>query len=70
MKQKFLFFAALGAFVIYWAMTHSPKAGIGQISKNFFSGSYTMSEPWFYVSMAFGIVLCGFGVLKWLKVIK
>ena len=69
-KYKYLIMSAVGAFVIYWAQMHSPKAGIGQISKNFFAGSYTMSEPWYYASLVSGIALTVYGLLKWLKVLK
>ncbi len=62
--------ALVGAFIIYWAQTHSPKAGIGQITKNFFQGSYTMSEPWYYVSLVLGIVILLHAILKLTKVIK
>ena len=34
----------VGAFTVYWAQTHSPQAGVGQIVGNALSGSYTMSE--------------------------
>ena len=41
----------LGAFIIYWAMTHSPKAGVGQMIANEVSGSYTMGETAYYASL-------------------
>ena len=54
----------IGGFIIYWAMEHSPKAGIGQVLSNEFSGSYTMSETWYYVSMFIGAAIAGTGLLK------
>lgn len=70
MNFKHIIITVLGAFIIYWAQTHSPKAGLGQITENFFSGSYTMSAHWYYFSLVLGIVLAVFGLLKIFKVIK
>ncbi|MFY0626230.1 MAG: hypothetical protein JXR07_08050 [Reichenbachiella sp.] len=70
MKLQNIIITILGAFTIYWAQMHSPKAGIGQISKNFFSGSYTMSQNWYYVSLGLGIVVTVYGLLKIFKVLK
>lgn len=61
-----LLLIALGSFVIYWAQTHSPK-NIGQAIGNAFSGSYTMSETNYYISLGIGIILCVYGILKILK---
>ena len=66
-KQTGVIGVLVGAFMIYWAITHSPKAGIGQIAGNALSGSYTMSETWYYVSLAAGIAVAAFGLFKFLK---
>jgi hypothetical protein len=60
----------IGAFVIYWAMTHSPKAGLGQMLSNELSGSYTMSETAYYVSLAVGAVVALLGVMGAYKSMK
>lgn len=57
---------ALGAFFIYWAETHSPKQ-LGKILGNAMSGSYTMSETSYYLSLGAGLVLCIYGILKIMK---
>ncbi len=54
----------IGAFVIYWAQTHSPNAGIGQVVGNAISGSYTMSENAYYISLIAGIAIGAYGVFK------
>ena len=61
---------ALGAFIIYWAQTHSPNAGIGKMITNELSGSYTMSETWYYVSMVGGTVIGIIGILRAFKAMK
>lgn len=61
---------AVGAFVIYWAVTHSPKGGIGQIVSNEISGSYTMGEGTYYASLVVGTVLAVLGVLRTYKSMK
>jgi hypothetical protein len=63
-RQIPLVVIALGAFTIYWAQTHSPKAGVGQIMGNAISGSYTMSETNYYICLGLGIALAAFGVYR------
>jgi len=58
---------AVGAFVIYWAVTHSPKAGVGQIISNEISGSYTMGEGAYYASLVVGTVLAVLGIIRTYK---
>lgn len=65
--QQAILFILVGAFIIYWAQTHSPKAGIGNIIGNELSGSYTMSENWYYISLVIGAGLAVIGVKKILK---
>ncbi|MEQ9404583.1 MAG: hypothetical protein RIM99_13410 [Cyclobacteriaceae bacterium] len=66
-KQTGTILALIGAFVIYWAQTHSPKAKPGQIVGNELSGSYTMSETSYYISLIAGIVLAVYGIYKIVK---
>lgn len=60
---------ALGIFLIYWAQTHSPK-DFGQVIGNAVSGSYTLSEPWYYVCLGAGILVGVVGVLRTYKSMK
>lgn len=66
MRQPIIFIL-IGAFLIYWAIDHSPKAGFGKIMGNELSGSYTMSETWYYVTLIVGAALAIFGVMKIMK---
>ncbi|MEP2773711.1 MAG: hypothetical protein ABJH05_16275 [Fulvivirga sp.] len=67
---KSLLTLAIGLFIIYWAQSHSPEAGVGDIISNELSGSYTMSSTWYYISMVAGSVITIFGVLKLYKDLK
>ncbi len=60
---------AIGIFIIYWAQTHSPN-DLGKVIGNTFSGSYTMSEPWYYISLGLGILIGIVGVLRTFKSMK
>ncbi|MFY0607336.1 MAG: hypothetical protein JXR10_11500 [Cyclobacteriaceae bacterium] len=60
---------AVGIFMIYWAQTHSPK-DFGKVIGNAVSGSYTMSEPWYYICLGVGILLGVVGVLRTYKSMK
>lgn len=60
----------VAAFIIYWAITHSPKAGVGQIISNELSGSYTMSSGAYYATLIVGIVLGILGILRVYKSMK
>ncbi len=60
---------AVGIFMIYWAQTHSPN-NLGKVIGNAVSGSYSMSEPWYYVCLGLGIVLGIVGVLRTYKSMK
>ncbi len=57
----------LGAFIVYWAITHSPKAGLGQIVTNELSGSYTMGETAYYASLVVGTIIGVLGVVRLFK---
>ena len=61
---KAIIYLIIGAFVIYWAIDHSPKANLGQIIGNEISGSYTMSETWYYVSLGIGAIFVLLGLKK------
>ncbi|MFY0600079.1 MAG: hypothetical protein JXR03_10440 [Cyclobacteriaceae bacterium] len=60
----------VGAFVIYWAISHSPKAGLGKIISNEVSGSYTMSEGVYYATLIVGIILAALGLMRTYKSMK
>ena len=73
MKKGFfngIFALVMGAFIIYWALTHSPKAGLGQIVSNELSGSYTMSTEAYYVSLVLGGLIAAVGLLRTYKSMK
>lgn len=67
---KGLVLLGLGAFIIYWALTHSPKAGLGQMITNEVSGSYTMGEPAYYASLVVGTIIGVLGVISLYKSTK
>lgn len=65
--QTTVIIALVGAFIVYWAQTHSPKGSLGQIVGNELSGSYTMSESSYYISLIAGIALVVYGIYKFVK---
>lgn len=66
---KAVIYIAVGVFVIYWAETHSPK-DLGEVITNEISGSYTMSEPWYYTSLVLGTVVAILGILRGFKAMR
>ncbi|MEN8250252.1 MAG: DUF3185 family protein [Bacteroidota bacterium] len=66
-KLQAIIFILVGAFFIYWAQTHSPKAGIGNMIGNELSGSYTMNETWYYLTLVIGAALAIVGVVRFVK---
>ncbi|MDH5367635.1 MAG: hypothetical protein OEW67_11640 [Cyclobacteriaceae bacterium] len=62
-----LIFILIGVFFIYWAQDHSPKAGLGKIVGNELSGSYTMNETSYYITLAIGAGLTVLGIMKFIK---
>lgn len=66
-KQLSIILGLIGAFIIYWAQTHSPKAGIGQIVGNELAGSYTMDETSYFLSLVAGVGLVIYAVIKFVK---
>ena len=65
-----LILVAVGAFILYWASTHSPKAGVGKMIQNGLFGSYTMSEPLFNASLVLGTVIAVVGLMRTFKALK
>ncbi|PIB35935.1 hypothetical protein BFP72_11285 [Reichenbachiella sp. 5M10] len=59
-----LLYIVIGAFFIYWAMTHSPNASLGTIVRNEIGGSYTLSSNWYYAMLFVGAVSAVIGVWK------
>lgn len=60
----------VGAFIIYWAITHSPKAGALKVISNEIAGSYTMGEGAYYASLIAGIILVVLGLMRSYKSMK
>ena len=54
---------AIGLFIIYWAVEHSPES-LESVITNKLTGSYTMSEPWYYISLVVGSIMALFGIMK------
>jgi hypothetical protein len=65
-KLSAIIIVLVGAFMIYWAETHSPK-DVGQVVGNFVTGSYTMSETGYYISLVAGIAVALYGVYTFVK---
>ncbi|MBU2913998.1 MULTISPECIES: hypothetical protein [Reichenbachiella] len=60
-----LIYIVIGAFLVYWAMTHSPNDGMGEIIKRGIVGdSYTMSSNAYYITLFVGAVAAVIGVWK------
>lgn len=60
---------AIGIFLIYWAQTHNPNE-LGKVIKNELTGSYTLPEPWYYVTLGAGILIGIIGLLRTYKSMK
>jgi len=60
---KGIIFLAVGAFCLFWTQTHSP-ANVGEQLLRKASGSYSLSEPWYYASLALGAILVVYGGLS------
>ena len=59
-----------GAFCIYWAGAHSPKASFFKQLGREMNGSYTMSENWYYITLAAGSLLVLWGLLRLFRILK
>lgn len=57
-------FILIGAFLIYWAQTHSPQAGLGEQIVNEISGSYTMDQTSYYICLGMGVLSALAGLMK------
>jgi len=59
---------AIGAFVIYWAIDHSPNASIGEkVGDLLEEDAYRMSEAWYYTSLVVGSIVALLGLRNLLK---
>jgi hypothetical protein len=59
---------AIGAFIIYWAIEHSPNASIGEkVSDLLDDSAYRMSEVWYYTSLVAGSIIALLGLRNLLK---
>lgn len=66
---KGILILAVGIFLVYWAESHSPK-NLGKMIGNELSGSYTLSETWYYICLGAGILVGIVGVLKTFRSMK
>lgn len=65
---KGLVIVAIGAFIIFWTVDHSPYAPIGQqITDILDSNEYRMSEFWYYACLLVGSLIAIFGIRKLFK---
>lgn len=59
---------AIGAFIIFWAIDHSPNASIGKRASDLLDeNAYRMSEVWYYVSLVAGSIVAVLGLRNVLK---
>ncbi|MBK6265762.1 hypothetical protein JKA74_12020 [Marivirga sp. S37H4] len=59
---------AIGTFVVYWSVDHSPYAPLGEQVKDVFdSNSYRMSEFWYYTSLVVGTIIALLGLRNILR---
>lgn len=59
---------AIGAFIIFWAIEHSPNASIGERASDLLKeNAYRMSELWYYVSLVGGSIIAILGLRNLLK---
>ncbi len=62
---KGLLIIALGAFIIFYAVDHSPHAPLGQqITDILDTNEYRMSEFWYYSCLLLGVLVAVFGIRK------
>lgn len=60
---------AIGLFIIYWSLEHSPES-LGKMITNELTGSYTLSEPMYYISLVVGSIIGLLGLVSLLKSFK
>lgn len=59
---------AIGAFIIYWSIDHSPNASIGdKVTDLLEDDAYRMSEAWYYTSLVAGSIVALLGLRNLLK---
>ncbi len=66
---KGILFLVIGVFCIYWTQTHAP-GNVGEVLLKKASGSYSLSEPWYYASLVLGAALTIYGGLSMYKEVK
>lgn len=66
---KGIIFLVVGVFCIYWTQTHAP-GNVGEQLLKKAEGSYSLSEPWYYASMIFSVVLSIIGGVIIYKEVK
>jgi hypothetical protein len=63
--SKSLIIIAIGAFIIYWTVDHSPYAPLGQqITDILDTNAYRMSEFWYYTCLIGGSLIAVLGIRK------
>lgn len=59
---------AIGSFIIYWAIDHSPNASLGEkVGDLLEEDAYRMSEAWYYTSLVAGSIIALLGLRNLLK---
>ncbi len=67
---KGLSILAIGAFLIYWAQTHTPNKDLLDAVNNEIIGSYALSEPMYFATLVFGGILGVLGLISLYKDMK
>lgn len=67
---KGLLLVAIGAFFIYWAQTHTPNRDLLDAVNNEIIGSYALSKPMYFATLAFGGILGVLGLIRLYKDMK
>ncbi|MTI38433.1 hypothetical protein [Fulvivirga lutimaris] len=61
---KGLVLLAIGGFLIYWAQTHPPTKDLLHAVNNEIIGSYALSKPMYYGTLAVGGILAALGLYR------
>ncbi|MEQ8241904.1 hypothetical protein [Fulvivirga sp.] len=61
---KGLVLLAIGGFLIYWAQTHAPNNDLLDAINNEIIGSYALSKPMYYATLAVGGILAALGIFR------
>ena len=67
---KGLLILAIGAFLIYWAQTHTPNRDLLDAVNNEIIGSYALSKPMYFITLAVGAILSVLGLMRVYKDMK